>query len=205
MSNKKVIAFTALIAMIVSVLGGFVVYAALTQQLNIEGSAAFVPQSWKVRFKAGTLSTPPVLTGGATVTTAPTLTDTLISDFEVILRREGSSVTYTFDIENIGQLDAKLTSYSLGVPECEGTDPTKIVDEAIICSSHLSYTLKYVSGDLTANGLVAGNNVMVNDMLNSLTTVKVALKLEYSNMADKLPTNTVSISGLDSVLFYSSQ
>ena len=205
MTNKKTLGLAAFVAVLVSVIGGFVVYAALTQQLDIKGSADFVPESWKVNFKAGTLSTPPALTGGATVTTAPTLTDTLISDFKVVLIREGSSVTYTFDIENTGTLDAKITSLVLGTPACEGTDPTKAADEAIVCGSNLSYTLKYVSGDLATNGLTAGNNVAIGNMLEAGSTVKVELKLEFSSAATILPTNTVAITGLNSFLIYSAQ
>ena len=205
MTNKKTLALVALIAVFVSVIGGFVVYAALTQRLDIEGSANFVPESWKVNFKSGTLSNPPALTGGADVHTAPSLTDTLISDFKVILTREGDSVTYTFDIENTGYLDAKLTSYVLGTPSCEGTGTTKIADEAIVCSSDLSYTLKYVSGDLSTNGLSAGGDVAINDMLKKQTTVKVALKLEYSSFAISIPTDMVEITGLDTYLIYTAQ
>ena len=203
MTNKKTIGFAALIAVLVSVVGGLVVYAALTQRLEIEGSATFVPESWKVNFD--TLSNPATLTGGASVVTAPTLADTLISGFKVVLTRENDSVTYTFDIENNGSIDAKLTSYVLGTPSCEGTAPTALADEAIVCSSNLLYTLKYVSGDLSTNGLTAGNNVAINDMLKKQTTVKVALKLEFSGAATVLPTNTVQISGLDSYFIYSAQ
>ena len=203
MTDKKTIGFAALIAVLVSVVGGLVVYAAVSQRLEIEGSATFVPESWKVNFD--TLSNPATLTGEASVVTAPTLADTLISDFKVVLTREGDSITYTFDIENNGSINAKLTSYVLGTPSCEGTAPTALADEAIVCGPDLTYTLKYVSGDLSTNGLTAGNNVAINDMLKKQTTVKVALKLEFSGDAAVLPTNIVQISGLDSYLLYTAQ
>ena len=206
MTNKKTLGIAALIALFVTIIGGFVVYAALTQRLDIQGSADFVPESWKVNFKDGTLSTP-VLTGDATVTTAPTLADTIISNFEVVLVREGSSVTYTFDIENTGSLDAKLTSYVLGTPVCTGTaGTTKTADEGIVCSSNLTYSLKYITNSNNAtNGITAGNNVATNDMLKHGTNASVELKISFSSAATQLPANAVAISGLNSYLIYTAQ
>lgn len=206
MTNKKTLTLAALIALLVTVIGGFVVYAALTQQLDIQGSADFVPESWKVNFKSGTLSTPPALTGEANVVTAPTLTDTLIANFKVELRREGDSVTYTFDIENTGTLDAKLTSYVLGTPICTGTvGPTQVADQGIVCSD-LSYTMKYLTNtNNTANGIAVGSNVAINDMLKKGTTASVELKIVFSSGATQLPENPVAISGLNSYLIYSAQ
>lgn len=205
MTNKKTLAFAAVIATVTSLFFGAIGYAALTQRLDIQGSAEFVPETWQVNFKAASLSAP-TLTKTATVTTAPTLSDTVIGDFEVAITQPGSSVTYTFDIENTGTLDAKLTSFILGTPTCTGTvGDTKAADEALVCSSNLTYTLKYVSGDLTTNGLTAGNAVAVNDMLKKATTVKVELKLDFSSSATSNPSAAVAIDGLDSYLIYSAQ
>ncbi len=206
MTNKKLLAFTAMIALLVSLTGGFIVYAALTQQLKIEGNAEFVPETWDVKFKSGSLNSP-ILTGGASVTTAPYLTDTMISDYEVILTREGDSITYVFEIENTGSIDAKLTTLSLGTPSCTGTEgSTKTADEAIVCSSNLTYTLKYLSSDdNTTNGVTAGNNVTEGDNLKRNTTAKVELKLAFSSLATQLPANSVGISNLDSYLFYTAE
>ncbi|NLA33986.1 MAG: hypothetical protein GX861_03920 [Tenericutes bacterium] len=204
MTNKKILTFATLIALLISITGGFIVYADLTQRLDIKGSADFVPQSWKINFKADSLNSS--LTGMASIIKDPLLTDTMISDYEVALVREGDSVTYTFEIANTGSIDAKLTTFSLGIPSCTGTEgATKNDDENIVCGSNLTYTLKYVSGDLASNGLVAGNNISVGDNLKSLTTVKVALELGFSSSATQLPKNTVTIDNLDTYLIYSAE
>ena len=201
MTSKKTVGLAALIALFVTVIGGFVVYAALSSQLEIKGSADFVPESWLVQFKASSLSAVS-LAGGAIEDETPTLSDTLIEDFKIILTQPGSSATYTFDIENKGTLDAKLTTYSLGVPSCTGTVPTAVVDEGIVCNpTFLTYTLTYVSGDIPS-GKIAGNAVSLNDTLDAGDTVKVQLKLEYSSAASQIPTNTVAITGLDTTLIY---
>ncbi len=204
MVDKKTIMLTALIAVFASVITGIVAYAALTQRLDIKGSAEFVPETWQVNFKASSLSNA-IITGGATVTNAPIFSDTIIKDYLVVLTKPGDSIAYTFDLENTGTLDAKLTSFALGAPICTGTTgETKADDEAIVCSDNLTYTLKYVSGDLASNNLTAGNSVAVNDMLKKATSVKVELKLNYANEGI-LPYASVAIDGLDTYLIYSSQ
>lgn len=204
MTNKKVTTLVALIALMASVIGGFIVYAALSQTLNITGSAEFQPESWAVKFKASSLSAP-TLTGGATIAEgfAPTLSDTSIGNYKVVLVQPGSSATYTFTIENTGTLDAKLTTYSPTNPSCTGTAPTAVADQDIVCSSNLSYTLKYVGGDLTENSLTSGTAVAQGQLLKAGTEVQVELKLEFSSLATQLPTNPVTIGGLNRSLIYS--
>ena len=201
MTSRKTLGLAVFIALLVSVVGGLVVYASLSEQLDIQGSGDFVPESWKVNFKAGTLSAP-ILTQGGSVDTAPTLSDTMISNFKVVLTQPGDAVAYTFDVENTGSLDARLTTYNLGTPTCTGTGATAVADATIVCSSHLTYTLKYISGDLATNGLSAGQNVTHNDILMSGTTVKLELNLSYSSAASVQPENTVEIGGLNSTLIY---
>ena len=202
MTNKKTLVFAAVIATLTSLFFGAIGYAALTQRLDVQGSAEFVPETWQVNFKAGSLSSPTL--NLATVATAPTLSDTIIGDFAVNITQPGSSVTYTFDIENTGTLDAELTSYVLGTPVCTGTTgDSKTADEAIVCSDDLTYTLTYVSGDLASNGVTAGDDIAIGDTLLKDTTVKVQLKLEFSSAATELPLAAVDIEGLDSYLIYS--
>ena len=207
-ADKKTLMFAAVIAILVAVIGGGIVYASLTQRLDINGSADFVPESWKVHFVSGTLSTPTLgdgLTGLATVSGSPSLSDTAITGIKMILRTPGDSAAYQFDIKNSGTLDAKLTTVSIGSPTCEGTVVlTATADEAAVCNpSHLTYTLKYVSGDIPA-GKSAGDTVAINDELDAGQQVKVELKLAFS-AAGTNPTNTVEITGLDSYLIYTSQ
>ena len=206
MTNKKVTVLVALIALFASVMGGFIVYAALSSQLEIKGSAEFQPESWNVRFKGSSLVPPTLvnggLTGGASIDTAPTLTDTAIQNFKVILTNAGDSAKYTFYIENTGSLDAVLSTYTYTSPSCTGTAPTALADQAIVCGSNLIYTFKYVGGDLATNGLASGANVASGDSLKQGTEVQVELKIEYALAAVQLPTNNVTIGGLDKTLIY---
>ncbi len=205
MASKATIVLATIITVFISIMTAGVVYAALTERLDIKGSAVFVPETWKVNFKASSLSNA-ILADGAAEITAPTLSDTIIQNWKVRLTRFGSSASYTLDIENTGSLDAILTTFAKGTPTCTGTNEiTKDEDEAIVCSDNLIYSIKYVSGDLATNGLTAGNDVAVNDMLKKNTTVKIEIKLYFSSLADELPYETVNIDGLDAYLVYNSQ
>ncbi len=94
-----------------------VAYAAFSTTLRVSGSvtAKSTSDSWDVRFEQ--LSSP-VLTGLAEVETAPILTATQVSGFNVNFYAPGDSVEYTWKITNYGQLDAVLTTKSIGTLTC---------------------------------------------------------------------------------------
>jgi len=203
MTSKKTIAIVALIAMVTSVIGGFVVYASIAATLDIQGSAEFQPESWNVKFKAGTLQSDTTLT--ATIPQPPTLSDTVISDFRIVLTQPGDSARFTFFIENTGSLDAVLSTFTALDPSCVGTGATAVADAALVCGSHLTYTFRYIGGDLAVNGLSANSAVSLNDRLDAGTEVQVELRLEYSSAATAadLPENPVTIGNLGRTLVYS--
>lgn len=204
MTDKKLLFNVALITILISVLCVIIVYATITRKLAIKGSTEFAPESWNLDFNPTSLSKP-ILTNGALVDTYPTLSDTMIANYKITLFQPGSSAAFTFNIDNSGYLDSILTSYVLGTPICEGKNETKLLDESIVCSENLVYNLKYVSGDLAINNLVAGNDVALYDQLKKQTSVKVELKLEYLSSTDNLPKNKVTITGLNSYLIYSAK
>lgn len=206
MTSKKVIVLGAVAGILFSLVGGLVAYAAVSSQLPINGSAEFQPESWEVKFKASSLSTPTLanggLTGSATIATAPTLSDTSISNFKILLKMPGDSGKYTFYVENTGALDAVLSTYVSTSPVCTGSGATKVVDETLVCGADLSYTFKYIGGDLSTNNLTNGQEVAQNDILKAGTEVQLELKLEYSNAATNNPVGPVTIDGLNKTLIY---
>jgi len=206
MTNKRTVLAVALIGLLASMIGGLVVFAALSETLTIQGAAEFQPESWSVRFQSGSLVHPTLgnngLTGGASVATAPTLTDTNIGNFSVVLTQPGDSVRYTFIIENTGTLDAILSTFVAGTPTCVGTGATAAADAAIVCGPNLTYNFRYIGGNLAANGLTAGQAVAQGHTLEAGTHVQVELVLTYLSTATQLPENSVTISGLGKTLIY---
>lgn len=188
--NKKVLYGLVALALVLSVVGISIGFAAMSTDLTINGSAEVVPSSWDIKFKD--LSSP-TITGDAEVTTAPTITsDTHIGNYAVKLTKPGDSVTYTFKVANDGTIDAKLTDFIKATPTFTGTGATASADATIV-QNNFEYTVTY--SDDTA---ITKNT----DELDAESYKTVKLVVGYKADATELPTNTVTISGLDVTFTY---
>lgn len=188
--NRKVLYVLVALALILSVAGIAVGFAAMSTDLDIKGQAEVVPASWKIRFE--NLSQP-TITGDASVTTAPTITnDTHLGNYDVVLTKPGDSVVYTFDVKNAGTLDAKLTAYNFATPTFTGTG-TNASTDATIAQSNVVYTLTYSNG----------NPINVNDTLAAGESKTLKLTVEYPATATTLPEDEVDITGMDVTFTYS--
>lgn len=188
--NKKVLYGLVALALVLSVVGISIGFAAMSKDLTINGSAEVVPASWDIKFKD--LSSP-TITGDAEVTTAPTITsDTHIGNYAVKLTKPGDSVTYTFKVANDGTIDAKLTDFIKATPTFTGTGATAAADATIV-QNNFVYTITY--SDDTA---ITKNT----DELDAESYKTVKLVVGYKDDATSLPTNAVSISGLDVTFTY---
>ncbi len=187
--NKKTLYSFVALSLVLSVIGISVGFAAMSTELNLNGSASVVPATWKIKFN--NLSSP-AITGAATVVTAPTITsDTHIGNYEVQLSKPGDEVVYTFDVVNNGSIDAELNTYTFATPTITGTGTAAASDETIV-SNNLVYTLTYADGSA----------IGVNDVLNHGETASLKLTVGYSATANSLPVNTVTITGMDVTFVY---
>lgn len=187
--NKKTLYSFVALSLVLSVIGISVGFAAMSTELNLNGSASVVPATWKIKFN--NLSSP-AITGAATVVTAPTITsDTHIGNYEVQLSKPGDEVVYTFDVVNDGSIDAELSTYTFATPTITGTGTSAATDEATV-TSNLVYTLTYADGSA----------IGVNDVLNHGDTASLKLTVGYSATATALPVNTVTITGMDVTFVY---
>lgn len=116
MSKTKNIIIGALLVAIVAMSIG---YAALAQQLTINGTAN-ISGTWDVEF---TNITEGALTG-ATTKGIPSYTATTAT-FEVDLAHPGASATYDITVENKGNIDAVLDSIT-GVDTANAAKPVEI-------------------------------------------------------------------------------
>lgn len=154
-SNKR-IKIIALGVLVVSVLGLTVAYASFSSSLNIFGAitAKKAGDSWDVHFEPASGATlTPILGGKAAVATAPTLTKTEISGFNITFSAPGDSIEYDFKVVNDGILDATLTSVTIGTLSCAvapGSDATPA--EASSLCDDLTMSLTYSpSGTISAS------------------------------------------------------
>ena len=188
--DKKVLYGLVVLALVLSVVGISIGFAAMSTDLTINGSAEVVPASWDIKFKD--LSSP-TITGDAEVTTAPTITsDTHIGNYAVKLTKPGDSVTYTFKVANDGTIDALLTNFIKATPTFTGTGATAAADATIV-QNNFVYTITY--SDDTA---ITKNT----DELDAKSYKTVKLVVGYKEDASALPTDSVTISGLDVTFTY---
>lgn len=193
MGYKKSFGVMGIIVLCVTISAIFgIVYAAFTQNLTINGKATVKKSSWSIKFSnLGTVQK----TGSAAQVTAPTINtnDTKISEYSVSLTKPGDSITYTFDVVNDGDYDAKLSTITIPTPTCTKTTNGTDADATNVCSN-LTYSLTYDDGTALA----------VNDTLNAGATKSMKLTLTYNSNASaaQLPTADVSISNLGITLTY---
>ena len=106
-----------------------VAFAALSQTLTINGSAAVNAASWDIHFENLTLFEK---TGTAEVSGTPQLTGTVISGIDVSLNKPGDKIVYEFDLVNNGSIEVKLTDINVNNLISESSYVQKIYD----CVSH---------------------------------------------------------------------
>ena len=190
MNKDKKLVF-GILALLVSIVAVSISYAAFTQNLNINGVANVQASNWSVHFANLTNG---VRNGTAVEQTTPTIKSgqTSIGDYAVTFYSPGDSITYTFDVVNDGDYDAKIAVLTKGTPTCTGSDSTSNTN---VCNN-LEYTLTYTAG---------GQAVAQNDALRKNETKNMTLVLRYKTTIgqDELPTAQVNVSNLGITIQYS--
>lgn len=194
MEKERKIKALSLVALVVAVIGLTVAFAALSQTLTINGSANIDAATWDIHF--ANLSTG-ATTGGASVVKEPSIksnadgkASTVIGDYDVILTKPGDSITYTFDVNNAGTVDARLSVLTkASTLTCESN--VGVDNDATIVCDGLTYSLTYTDSKKA---------VAQGDELNVGETKNMTLKLSYDS--DELPSDDVIISDLGITLNY---
>lgn len=111
-----------LVILLIAVVGMAIGYAALSQQLVINGTANITTE-WDVHIKGITASASNSTTG-ANDKTLPTFTATSAT-FDVNLAYPGATASYTVTVENSGTIAAKLEEVT-GIETANSAEPTGI-------------------------------------------------------------------------------
>ncbi len=197
MRSERNMKILAIVAIVIAVGGLSIGFATFSTMLSITNTTASVtPAEFEPVF---TNLQPAVVTGTATAS-APTFTPstTIMENIAITLQNPGDSASYTFDIHNAGTMNAEITAMTMAglsgaALGCNVAGDSAHVDAVSVCSD-LEYTLTYNDG---------GANVAVNDTLTVGQTRTVTLTLTYDPAdAAALPTNAVSVTGLDIILTY---
>ena len=190
MQRERQIKNLSIIALIVSVIGLGIAFAAVSTTLNIKGTAPLDSSKWDIHFE--NLSDAK-LTGKANVTQVPELTATKIGEYKVVLTGPGDSVTYTFDITNEGTLDARIGTYAKAIPIFTGTDINTANSDEEIYKNSFIYKLYYTD---TKKEISEGDTLIAGETKN------LTLYIGYNVESTKLPTAKVDVTGLDITIVY---
>ena len=204
MEKTRQIKIISLCALLVAVLGLTVAFAALSQTLTINGSAAVNAASWDIHFEKTSGKETEVK--GAATFTEPTLSGTTIENFSATLTKPGDSVIYYFDIVNNGTVDAQIESYNFpyALSDCitninkysycmnfdfNSDDNVSVLDKSVYIDLFNHY-LKYADTD---------KSVTQGDTINAGETKHMKLIIEYKDTATELPENNLTLTSSDPI------
>lgn len=176
MQKDRTARIMVVVAICIATLGLSVAYSAFSTTLTVNGTATLKGNQWSVYFD--NLLNPVTTVGTGESTKADLITDTTKFDFAVSLTKPGDSVSYTFDVHNAGQIDAKLSSITI----------TGVDDAAA----------KNVTYKLTKSD---GAALQVNDALAAGTSQTLKLTVTFDADAENVEATDV-ILDLSAVLTY---
>lgn len=170
--------------LIMGIISMTIVYANFTRRLLIVNTARVNNTNWDIHFE-NLVKKPNSGNDNAIIISEPSISEwkTVISGLDVKLNKPGDYVTYTFDIVNAGDLNAKLYNYVKSNPVC--------IPANSICDS-VSYTLKYTDG----------NAIKVNDTLNAGARRNVTMTVRLENTVVSMPSQQIETSNLNAVFDY---
>lgn len=195
----KSLVITVLVVAIVSM---SVVYATLTQRLTITGSATVEKNTslWNVHFVSNSITqlTP---VGYAEVAEGKELTTnglTTLENLEVTLKAPGDAISYTFSVTNEGSLPAKISGVTLpNLNNASYVSTSNKTADINMVKENIEYSLTY------NNDSTYGNKTPeVNDLLASGATKSLKLTISYKSSATDLPSEAVTVSGLNARIDY---
>ena len=155
MEKQRRIKMLSLSAVIVAVLGLTVAFASLSATLNIKGSAYLDAAKWGIKFQ--NLSEPSIVGEASDAKTAKIEKDVSINGIKVTLSKPGDSVTYTVDLVNDGDINAKI----------ENIEKTNLTEEQ---QKYITFTVKYKEDD---------TELKIGDILSKGEVKPLVIKIEY--------------------------
>ncbi len=157
---------------------------------NKKDTFQMVEKKWNVYFSNLTTS---VLNGEVYVPETPNIKSTSLKAYDVLITKPGDYSTYTFDVVNDGDYDAKLTSLLKVSPICISLAlPENKEDEELVCKN-LEYRFYYSN---------TNKEVTVNDVLKAGTKEKVSVKVGYTGNKELSQEEGVQITLYDMNLIY---
>ena len=155
MEKQRKIKVLAIAALIITILGLTVAFAALSQTLTINGAATLDAAKWGIKFE--NLSDGKT-SGDAIINDTAVIADDLvtINNIDVSLSTPGDSITYTVDLVNEGTINAEI--YSIETPT--------LTEEQ---ERYLNFIVTYDDGQEVKQG----------DILEQSSRKNITIKIEF--------------------------
>lgn len=187
--------------LIVGLVSMTVVYAALSQTLNINGSAQLQNKtaSWNVHFAniqgSGAKVVPSAYASSASNSLTFDGTSTTVTLPEVTFNAPGATITYYFDVVNDGDITASLQTINPVVVPAGSFGAGETLSESV----QNTYKSSGITGTLTlanGNALNTGTTIAKNGRIN------LKLTLTFSNAIAQLPSTSYTVSGITASLIF---
>lgn len=193
MSNKVQNVLLGVLA--VGLIGITVAYAALTQQLKIEGTAKVEASTWDIHFE--TLEG--AKTGYATLATdasklAIQSDTTSMSGNLGTLKAPGDTITYTFNVKNAGSINAKISSITAPNLTCAPATSGGSQTVANNVCANLTYTIEYTSE--------SPKTIAVGNTLTAGASKNITLKIVNSSAATTLASEDIAVTASPMIINY---
>ncbi len=157
MEKQRRIKVLSLCAAIIAVIGLTIAFATLSTTLSVNGMSYLDAAKWGIKFE--NLSEPSIV-GEASVTGAAKIEESKaaeINNINVSLSTPGDSVTYTVDLVNEGDINAKI----------ENIEKTNLTEEQ---QKYITFTVKYKEND---------TELKIGDILSKGEVKPLVIKIEY--------------------------
>jgi hypothetical protein len=178
-----------LVALVIGIVSMVVAYASLSTELRISSSAKVAATNWEIKIDnfAQAAAQPNNVSGTSEVTVSgPTSTSgATISGLVVTFKKPGDVAKFTFNLKNVGDIDAQLNTFTLGNP-----DSSTKVTKAIVCGS----------GTKVAPAVATTNNSM--DLAKTSGVIPCEMTLTLANDAIMPTENETTVTIPDTSFVY---
>ncbi len=185
MTDKKEKKNILIGGLLVAIIAMAVGYAALAQQLTINGTAQ-VTSTWDVAMTSiseGTASNSTGITSTASNATPAAIEGKTTATFDVLFKTPGDTMEYDIVVSNLGSLDAKLNNVVATTTDADGNNSSTTLTEA----NGINYEIT-IDGKSTTDAL---NSVLNGKDGDTTDTATVHVKVWWDAAATTIPTNTV--------------
>ena len=185
MEKERRVKALSIVALLITIVGLTVAFAAMSRTLTINGTATMDTARWNIHFANITNNK----VHAATVNSAQITGETTIT-YGVTLTKPGDKAEIEFDVVNSGDIDAYIGGLEIFTLNCEN----ETGDRNIVCNN-LEWSLKYKETGNTSN-------VAVNDTLKSGQTRHMIYEIGYKESAETLPEDDVTFNDLQITITY---